>query len=469
VSLSRRTFVAGAAAATLGGCDSIYTSLSRTLAGGVPDAFARPEGSSIDPNFLFLQRTSFGPAPGDLDRLRARGREAYLDEQLHPDRIDDTPCTLLVRRFESLQLSPGNLLEFRREVLEDELGRATLIRAVFSRRQLFEVLVSFWTDHLNVFQGKGDCAWFKTAEDRDVIRRHALGKFRDLVRASALSPAMLVYLDGRKNHKARPNENYARELLELHTLGVHGGYSQKDVMETARALTGWDLKEKWGRGTVEFHGDRHDDGEKVVLGTRLPAGGGREDLERILDIVCRHPSTAAHVSAKLCRRFVRDDPSPELVHRVAAKFTETDGDLRETVRETLLGLELAAPRFKRPFRYVVSALRGLAATTQGKRGVRQYLERMGEAPFQYPTPDGYPDEPEPWQGTLLWRWNFALAMAKGRIEDAKAGLPLAEPEALFAHLVGRRPGERERDSLSKAGGPEEAVAMVLAGPAFQWY
>ncbi len=468
MSLSRRTFVAGAAAASLGGCDGIYSSLSRKLAGGVPEKFARPEGAEIDPDFLFLQRTSFGVAPGDLDRLRARGREAYLDDQLHPERIDDAPCTLLVRRFESLHFSAGNLFEFKREVLEEELGRATLLRAVHSRRQLFEVLVSFWTDHLNIFQGKGDCAWLKTAEDRDVIRSHALGKFRDLVRASALSPAMLVYLDGRQNSKGKPNENYARELLELHTLGVHGGYTQQDVMETARALTGWDLKEK-GRSTVEFIADRHDDGEKVVLGTRLPAMGGREDLDRILDIVCRHPSTASHVAGKLCRRFVRDDPSPEQVGRVAAKFTETGGDLRETVRETLRDLETGAPRFKRPFHFVVSALRGLAANTQGKRGVRQYLERMGQAPFQHPTPDGYPEEQEPWHGTMLWRWNFALAMAKGKIEDARAELPLAEPEALFAHLVGRRPEAREREALGRAGGPEEALAMVLAGPAFQWY
>jgi uncharacterized protein (DUF1800 family) len=469
VSLSRRAFVTGAAAATLAGCDSMYSTVSRKLAGGVPERFARPEGAATDPDFLLLQRTSFGPVPGDLDRIRAAGREAYLDEQLHPERIDDAPAALLVRRFESLHLSPGNLFEFRREVCEDELGRATLLRAVYSRRQLYEVLVEFWTDHLNVFQGKGDCAWFKTAEDRDVLRRHALGRFRDLLRASALSPAMLVYLDGRRNRKGRPNENYARELLELHTLGVHGGYTQEDVMETSRALTGWDVEEKGGRGKVVFVPERHDDGEKVVLGTRIPAGGGKEDFERVLDIVCRHPSTAAHLAAKLCRRFVRDDPPSDLVRRVAARFEETDGNLRETVRETLRGLDAAQPRFKRPFRFVASALRGLAATTQGKRNVRQYLERMGQSPFQYPTPDGYPDEPEPWHGTLLWRWNFALAVAKGKVEDAKAGIALADPEGLFAHLVGRRPDGREREALLGAGGPAEALAMVLASPAFQWY
>jgi uncharacterized protein (DUF1800 family) len=465
--VKRRAFLGGAAAATLAGCDSVYTSLSRKLTGGVPETWARPDGAAIDPDVLLLQRTSFGPAPGDLDRLRARGREAWIEEQLHPERIGDAPCELLARRFESLHLQAGNLYEFRREVCEDELARATFLRAVHSRRQLYEVLVHFWTDHLNVFQGKGDCAWLKTAEDRDVARRHALGKFRDLVRASALSPAMLVYLDGRENRQGKPNENYARELLELHTLGVHGGYTQEDVMETARALTGWDLEGR--RGKVVFVPERHDDGEKRILGTTLPAGGGPSDLERVLDLVCRHPSTATHVATKLCRYFVADDPPAEQVRRVASRFTATDGDLRETVRETLGGLEHARPRFKRPFRFVVSALRGLASPTQGKRDVRRYLERMGQAPFQYPTPDGYPDEPEPWHGTMLWRWNFALSMAKGKVEDARAGIPLAEPEALFAHLVGRRPGDGERAALGRAGSPEEKLAMILAGPSFQWY
>jgi uncharacterized protein (DUF1800 family) len=470
VRVSRRAFVAGAAAAGLGGCDRLYTEAAQRLSGGVPASFARAEGPALDPDVLLLQRAGFGPAPGDLDRLRAAGREAWIEEQLHPERLDDAPCTLLVRRFETLRFSPGNLFEFRREVCEDELARAALLRAVHSRRQLYEVLVEFWTDHLNVFQGKGDCAWLKTAEDRDVARRHALGIFRDLVRASALSPAMLVYLDGRRNHKERPNENFARELLELHTLGVHGGYTQKDVMEAARALTGWDVREKGGRGSVVFEPSRHDDGEKLVLGVRIPAGGGERDLDRLLEIICRHPSTATHVATKLCRRFIADDPPAAVVRRVAETFLKTDGDLRETVRETLRGLDVARPRLKRPFRFVVSALRGLAVPTQGKREVRRFLERMGHSPFQHPTPDGYPDEPEPWYGTMLWRWNFALALAKGRLgRDERPGIPLDDLPAVFAHLTGRRPQERERGSLARSGGPEQALALILAGPAFQWH
>jgi uncharacterized protein (DUF1800 family) len=468
VSVSRRGFLAGASAAALGGCDGAYSALSRRLAGPVPLSFARPDGEEVDPDFRFLQRASFGPAPGDLDRLRALGREAWLEEQLHPDKIDDAPCELLVRRLESLRFSAGNLKEFKRGVVEDELARATLLRAVYSRRQLHEVAVHFWTDHLNVFQGKGDCAWFKTAEDRDVIRRHALGRFRDLIRASALSPAMLVYLDGRSNRRGRPNENYARELLELHTLGVHGGYSQADVMETARCLTGWDLPAK-GRGEPVFRPDLHDDGEKRVLGASIPAGGGAQDLERVLDLVCAHPSTALHIGRKLCRRFVADEPPEALVRRVAERFAASGGDLRETLREVLRDLPAGPPRFKRPFRFLVSALRGLAAVTQGRSGLRRYLDRMGQAPFQHPTPDGYPEEPEPWHGTLLWRWNFSLALAKGKADDAAIELKVDDRVGTFRHLVGRRPNDRERKALEDAADPREALALVLAGPAFQEY
>jgi uncharacterized protein (DUF1800 family) len=329
--------------------------------------------------------------------------------------------------------------------------------------------VEFWTDHLNVFQGKGDCAWFKTAEDRDVVRRHALGRFRDLLRASALSPAMLVYLDGRRNHKDRPNENYARELLELHTLGVRGGYTQRDVMECARALTGWDVREKRGRGQVFFDPARHDDGEKILLGVRIPAGGGEGDLDRVLDIACAHPSTARHVAGKLCRRFVADEPPAERVERVAGVFARSGGDLRATVREVLGGLGSARPRFKRPFRFVVSALRGLACATQGRREVRRYLERMGQASFQHPTPDGYADEAGPWLGGMLWRWTFALELARGRLQDAVPGIAPETAEAAFAHLVGRRPTAAERSALASAGDGKASLALVLASPAFQWY
>ena len=473
MSLSRRGFVlrSAAGAAVLTGCDGFYSQVAEQLDDRTPGEFGRPDGAELDPDFRFLQRTTFGPAPGDLDRIRKMGREAWLEEQLHPGKIDDPACTLLVRRFESLAFAPGDLYKFKRRVTEDELACATVIRGVYSRRQLFEVLVEFWSDHINIFQGKDDCAVLKTADDRDVIRKHCLGKFRDLIRASALSPAMLVYLDGRRNHKKKPNENYARELLELHTLGVHGGYTQKDVMEVARCLTGWDLKKGWwNSGSVIFRSKNHDDGEKRVLGKVIPAGGGRQDLERVVDIVSAHPATARYIAGKLCRRFLADDPPKGAVDRVTEKFIETRGDLRETARETIACFEPdTPPRFKRPYRFVVSAMRGLAVRTQGKRNLRRVLERMGQAPFQYPTPDGYPDEPGPWLGSMLWRWTFALKLARGRVPDAKIGLEKPDATALFPHLVGRIPNDTESKALARTEEPAEQLALVLASPAFQWY
>jgi len=331
-------------------------------------------------------------------------------------------------------------------------------------------------------------------DDREVIRAHALGNFRELLRASALSPAMLVYLDGKANRKAqgdeKPNENYARELMELHTLGVHGGYRQKDVMEAARCLTGWTVNRKWFRGRVEFHRGQHDDGPKRVLDVDIPAGEGEKDLDRLLDIVVEHPATAQHLSRKLCQRFVADEPPADLVGRVAKAFRESDYQIKPTLR-TLFASDAfrsaRGTRFKRPFRYVVSALRALDADTDGIR-LHDWLQRMGQPPFNYPTPDGYPDEPAPWLGTLLWRWNFALELAGNRIPGTRISLKrlirridnsqdVMKSAAQFAaYLAGRRLNDVEhaalqdvlKESSDKTRG-EMATALVMASPVFQRY
>ena len=240
-----------------------------------------------------VSRVSFGPRPGDHAAVRSlaptaeRAVERYLDEQLSPDTIDDAAANARLMRHEEIAASTGELYEYKDAVLLASLTSAALLRARYSERQLHEVMVDFWTDHFNIDSSKGDCRWLKAADDRDVIRRHALGTFPEMLRASAMSPAMLWYLDGRVNRYGtpgdRPNENYARELLELHTLGVHGGYTQQDVMEVARALSGWTVRSKrevvFGLGKVEFHPEWHDDGEKRVLGRVIPAGLGRRDLD----------------------------------------------------------------------------------------------------------------------------------------------------------------------------------------------
>jgi uncharacterized protein (DUF1800 family) len=488
--ISRRALLragaAGAAASALGGCDGTYRFAARYLGGGIPDSFPVAASADIDPDFHVLSRIGFGPRPGDLEAIRSRGAVAYIEDQLHPDSIDDAACDLLARRYESLHLKAGDIYEFKKRVAIEELTRAAVLRATFSRRQLFEVMVEFWTDHLNIDQSKAECVWLKTADDRDVVRRHALGRFRDLIRASALSPAMLVYLDGRDNKRRKPddkpNENYARELLELHTLGVHGGYTQRDVMEVARCLTGWTVRSGWRKGSVEFVPERHDDGEKSVLGVRIPAGGGANDLDAVLDIVTRHASTARHIASKLCTRFVADRPPEGLVARATAAFAESDGDIRHVLRSILQSDEFRAARgarVKRPFRFIVSALRALAAETTAPPSLLKYFHRMGQTPFAYPTPDGYPDETAPWLGAMMWRWSFALELASNRIPGVQvrhAALAKAagaeDPIALFPHFVGRQPVDRERDALrsflAAAGDArEEAVAVILASPAFQ--
>ena len=276
----------------LGGCERLTSTINQSLGETVPPTLPIPNSIEIDPDFHLLSRASFGPWPGDLARVRELGQAAWLEEQLEPARIHDGLCDFRAERFESISFSAGNAYEFRKPVMREELTRHTFLRAVYSRRQLFEVMVEFWSDHLNIDLNKGDCIYLKTSDDRDVIRKHALGNFRDLIRASATSPAMLVYLDGKANKvrrggKDQPNENYARELLELHTLGVDGGYTQTDVFEAARCLSGWTFDRKrffaMNPSDAFFRPDWHDNGPKRILDHDIAAGGGEKDLDALID------------------------------------------------------------------------------------------------------------------------------------------------------------------------------------------
>jgi uncharacterized protein (DUF1800 family) len=365
-------------------------------------------------------------------------------------------------------------------VLLDDLTRATVLRAVLSERQLYEVMVQFWTDHFNIDPSKAEAKWLKAADDRDVIRAHALGNFREMLRASAVSPAMLWYLDGRANRRVKaedkPNENYGRELLELHTLGVHGGYTQQDVMEVARCLTGWTVrdKKKFFKGRVEFHAWEHDDGAKRVLGVDIPAGLGARDLDRVLEIVVAHPSTAKHVAWKLCRRFIADEPPAAAVTATAAAFAQSGGDVKATLRalfatEEFWQREVRGGKFKRPFHFVVSALRATNAETDAAKPVVDYLVRMGHAPFRYATPDGYPETATHWQSSLLWRWNFASSLASNGIKGTSIAADelrarVGGDEALMATVLGRKPSDAERGAYRDSGA---GLALLLASPAFQ--
>ena len=500
MSPDRRTLLKAAAlggAASLVSCERATSYLTQQAGQSVPASLAVSDGAEIDPEFHLLSRAAFGPWPGDWQRVKEMGRDAWIEEQLAPESIDDALCDLRAGGFESLTMEPGNAYEFDKNILRDQITRHALLRAIYSKRQLFEVMVEFWTDHLNIDLEKADCAYLKPSDDREVVRKHALGNFRDLIMASAKSPAMLTYLDGRDNKvrkgtKDNANENYGRELMELHTLGVHGGYTQDDVREAARCLTGWTVDRKPrmidalnpfrpALGQSYFRKDWHDDGEKKVLGHVIAAGGGESDIEKLVDIVCRHPSTAKFIATKLCRRFVSYSPPEALVVRVAEEFTKTDGDIKSLLRVILHSEEFLAARgvlLKRPFRFIVTALRAVGADTHAHAPLMDSLHRMGQGLFQYPTPDGYPDAESPWLGTLLWRWNFAFALAGGKVPTVEAGVralvrslggakDAGITTKLIAHFTGRKAADAESAAIARGSDPTERVGLILASPAFQ--
>ncbi len=488
--ITRRRFVelgSTLAAASALACEEVPPQLGSLLTSAA-DPVPPPATDDVDLVSHVTGRLSFGLRPGHHARVRAfdpdveRAVERYVDAQLSPDAIDDTAAEARLRRYVELEESPGELYEYKEQVLLARLTSAAILRARYTERQLHAVMVDFWTDHFNIDSAKGDCRWLKAADDRDVIRAHALGSFPEMLRASALSPAMLWYLDGRVNRYGspgdRPNENYARELLELHTLGVHGGYTQRDVMEVARALSGWTVRSRrevvFGLGKVEFHPEWHDDGEKHILGRVIPAGLGSRDLDAVMDLVSLHPSTAQHLATKLCRRFIADDPPAAAVDRVASGFVSSRGNIASTLRTLFATPEFTRVRrtkLKRPFHFVVSALRATDARTDGGLALHEMLRRMGHAPYQHPTPDGYADDEPSWLGTLLWRWNFAAALAGNRIDGTRVDAAalrsaLGGEDGLRAHLLGRRATVAERDILTAV---TDSLPLLLASPAFQRY
>lgn len=478
--LTRKEFLIGSAALALTGCAEIPPALRPGLRTLTPEDMpaAPPRTDSGDLISHLVGRLTFGARPGDHARAAAMGSAAFVEEQLAPEKIEDAQLQRAIRRIECIEEPTGELFEYKERFLLRELTRATILRAVWSKRQLYEVMVQFWTEHFNIDSSKGDSKWLKVADDRDVIRPHAMGSFPALLRASAKSPAMLWYLDGRVNRKAqgaeKANENYARELLELHTLGIDGGYTQTDVMEVARCLTGWTVRPASGffKGRVEFQAEQHDDGAKVVLGQRIAAGGGAADFDRVLEIVSLHPATAHHLAAKLCKRFISDEPRPAAVEAVAQSFLAARGEIRPALRTLFARPEFVGARgskMKRPFEFVVSALRATNAETDGGPALMEYLTRMGQAPFQYPTPEGYALQASPWMGTLLWRWKFAAALSRNEIAgtkiDAAAYLRnCGGEEGLMAHLMGRRPLDAEIAAYRRSG---NGIALMLGSAEFQ--
>jgi len=416
----------------------------------------------------------------------------------------------------------------RPQRITDELQASRILRAVYSERQLQEVMVDFWTNHFNIFAGKGADRWLLPAYDRDTIRPNALGKFSTLLQATAQSPAMLFYLDNfqsvspnanqqrrgggllgplrsqqQQTQQQRPrrgiNENYARELMELHTLGVDGGYTQKDVQEVARCFTGWTIFQPRGgaaaanammgeagrrnAGTFFFNARVHDDGEKTVLGHKIPAGGGFKDGLMVLDILAHHPSTAKFIATKLVRHFVADNPPQSLVDRVAATFTKSDGDIRETLKTIFFSKEFNSVeayrvKIKRPFELVISAIRSLGAETNGGPGTHQWIARMGEPLYGFQTPNGYSDAAESWVNTggLLERMNFGLALANNRVQGTRVNLAKNGEQAkvmdeylntLLAGDISAATREALLKQLEPTDPVTKVVGLILGTPEFQ--
>ena len=363
------------------------------------------------------------------------------------------------------------------QVVVSELVQAKLLRTIYSERQLQEVMTDFWFNHFNIFIGKGPDRYLITSYERDVIRPHALGKFEDLLVATAQSPAMLFYLDNwlsvgpnsnaangiRKNPYARKhphnrgpiqqakgkrnglNENYGRELMELHTLGVNGGYTQKDVTEVARVFTGWTLKQPRQGGGFTFEERLHEPGEKMVLGHRIKPKGENEGHE-VLHLLARHPSTAKFICTKLAMRFVSDNPPPALVDRMAQAFLKKDGDIREVLRTMLRSPEFWAPevyraKVKTPLEFVVSAVRASGAEVNDAMPLARHLQNMGMPLYGMQPPTGYSMKADAWvnSSALLGRMNFALALTNGKMKGvemdsdriwAEGGLPTDSGQAL---------------------------------------
>jgi uncharacterized protein (DUF1800 family) len=480
-----------------------------------------------------LNRVAFGPRPGDLEKVRAIGLHRYVDQQLHPEGLADAEIGSVLESLTTIGMSSRDIAErFEAPMLQASRARETppadstvppgappgvpsaaaapgappgrdpqmepanrvmielaeqkLLRAIHSERQLQEVLTDFWFNHFNVDARKGPVRFMLTEYEREAIRPHVLGRFRDLLEATARSPAMLFYLDNWMSaaewdgsrppgQTARPpnrrglNENYARELMELHTLGIDGGYTQKDVIEVARAFTGWTIDNPRRGGGFRFQPRLHDAGEKIVLGHRIKAGGGISDGEQVLDILAEHPSTARFIATGLVRRFVSDHPPASLVNRAAARFRSTRGDLREVMRTILTSPDFMSAasygaKIKTPYEFVVSALRATAADVRDARPLVRALQQLGMPLYQCQPPTGYQDSAEAWMntGALVNRMNFAVALANNQLR----GISIADPES--AHrLLGPELSDSTRAAIANAATPGQALALSFGAPEFQ--
>ena len=495
MSLSRRNFL------KLSGATALAAGVSPEMAALWRAPTPHTAAQTTDPVLHLLNRISYGVRPEAYERAQQIGYEAYLDEQLNPESIDDSDTQTRLQWYPILNMDrrTGYGVSERYGRSYRALVDGTVIRATYSQRQLFERVVEFWTDHFNIAEN-GDYNVDLIILHRDVIRRHAFGNFRDLLLGVARSPAMLYYLDNYLNVAEHPNENYARELLELHTLGVDGGYTEDDVKEVARAFTGWTVHNGTDDGFI-FDPDVHDTEQKMVLGHKIPAGRGIEDALHVLGLLAVHPSTARFIAYKLCVRFVSDDPPASLVDSTALQFIVNNGEIAPVLRHIFTSQEFlaaAGQKLRRPYEFFIGALRATDTQMPFWRMI-EMLQDLAQIPYGWHPPDGYPDVAGAWMNSsgLLARWNIAMTLtheaASEPYTDLRAhlfervGTPSTPTELVdaVARQVFGTPLSPEAsqpffdyltDGLDKLALDEHMLAtktptlfgLMLASPLFQW-
>lgn len=439
-----------------------------------------------------VQRCTFGVSATEMNLVRSMGYDGYLDYQLNPDMIQDTAVEARLAPLTTLAGIYADIKQLPSTQVINELIEGTIIRATYSNRQLYERMVEFWSDHFNISVEKLNCAWLKAVEDRDTIRPNVLGYFSDLLAGSATSSAMMVYLDNHISVPHAPNQNYAREIMELHTMGSYNGYTEGDVVEVARCFTGWQVYPDNSpyplAGTFRYNPSQHDNGQKTVLGHVIPAGGGIQDGLTVLQILSEHPNTARYISNKLCERFLDYSPSQGVVTAATATFTATGGNIREVMRTILSSQHVAdaRPKLKRPFHAFVSALRASNAEMIASGSFRNQLRSAGHLLFYWVPPDGFPDKIDFWSGFLLPRWNFGAMLMNGNLSglsvDATAfftGCSDATEmiQRINANMFGGEMSQEEKTRIHEFLLPDppnlsrqkEAMGLAIGSPTFQMY
>jgi uncharacterized protein (DUF1800 family) len=436
-----------------------WTALAAVLGGAAVLASCDITSAAFDPEVHLLRRLTYGANPAARDGLRAVGAGAWLDRQLAPAGIDTGAVDAKLAAFPALAMTAQQLYtaypdNASAQLALGQLRVATLVRAVESPAQLQERMVEFWNDHFNVNAQPRVVALLKVVEDREVMRRYALGRFKDLLLADASSPAMLMYLDNHLSKAGAINENYGRELLELHTLGHDNGYVYDDIVNTARLFTGWTVD--YATGTFRYRPANHDTGPITIMGwTRPDTGSGYDHGVAFLSWLAMRPQTAQHVCRKLAVRFVSDDPDPALVDAMVSTWLANDSAVAPVLRTMVSHPAFAAAaeqKFHRPWDYLAFALRALDARLTVSGDVRDYLGvsarlgSLGQVPFAWPAPNGYPDTAADWLGTggLLARWNLAGDLVAGAFPPLVADLA-----AMRSSLAGRTAAEIY-DAVSQA-------------------